>query len=61
VTIEGDDLVVEILDDGHGGADPGGNGLAGLRDRVRAVDGRLTIVSPPGGGTTLRVELPCEQ
>jgi signal transduction histidine kinase len=61
VTIEGDDLVVEILDDGRGGADPTGNGLAGLRDRVRAVDGTLTVVSPPAGGTTLRVELPCER
>jgi signal transduction histidine kinase len=59
-TIEGDDLVVEVLDDGHGGADPAGNGLSGLRDRVRAVDGHLTLTSPLGGGTTLRVELPCE-
>jgi signal transduction histidine kinase len=60
VTIEADDLVVEVLDDGRGGTDPAGNGLSGLRDRVRAVDGTMTIVSPPGGGTTLRVELPCE-
>ena len=34
---------------------------AGLRDRVRAVDGDLNLASPPGHGTTLRVELPCEQ
>ena len=39
VGIEGDDLVVEILDNGRGGANAAGNGLAGLRDRVRAVDG----------------------
>jgi len=57
--LEGEDLVVEVLDDGRGGADPAGNGLSGLRDRVRAVDGQLTLTSPPGGGTTLRVELPC--
>ena len=37
-----------------------GTGLAGLRDRVRAIDGDLTLASPPGHGTTLRVELPCE-
>jgi len=57
----GDRLVVEVLDNGSGGAALYGNGLAGLRDRVRAVDGDLTIVSPPGHGTTLRVELPCER
>ncbi len=57
---QGDRLVVEILDNGRGGADPAGRGLAGLRDRVRAVDGDLTLASPPGHGTTLRVELPCE-
>jgi signal transduction histidine kinase len=59
-SLEGPDLVVEVLDDGHGGANPHGGGLSGLRDRVRAVDGLLTLTSPPGGGTTLRVELPCE-
>jgi signal transduction histidine kinase len=57
----GDRLVVEVLDDGRGGADAAGNGLAGLRDRVRAVDGDFTLASPPGHGTTLRVELPCER
>jgi len=50
-------LVVEISDDGSGGADPGG--LAGLRVRVRALGGTLTIHSPPGQGTTITVELPC--
>jgi signal transduction histidine kinase len=59
VGFEGDDLVVEILDDGHGGANPDGSGLRGLRDRVRAVDGQVVLTSPPAGGTTLRVELPC--
>jgi signal transduction histidine kinase len=53
-------LVVEVSDDGPGGADAGGGGLTGLRHRVEALDGRLTITSPPGGGTTVRAELPCE-
>jgi len=59
--LQGDRLVVEIADDGRGGANGlGGSGLAGLRDRVRAVDGQLAVISPPGRGTLLRVELPCE-
>ncbi|GGK81401.1 histidine kinase [Sphaerisporangium melleum] len=53
-------LVVEIGDDGVGGADPaGGSGLAGLADRVAVTDGEMTLSSPPGGPTTLRVEIPC--
>lgn len=53
-------LHVEVYDDGVGGAAPSsGSGLAGLRDRVQAVDGRLCVQSPPGGPTLLRVELPC--
>jgi signal transduction histidine kinase len=55
-----DMLVVEVSDDGRGGADPAGSGLLGLRRRVEALDGHLTIESPPGGGTRIRVELPCE-
>jgi signal transduction histidine kinase len=55
----GDRLVVEVADDGPGGADPGGGGLTGLRHRVEALDGRLTVTSPAGGGTTVRAELPC--
>ncbi len=55
-----DRLVVEVLDNGVGGAYSGGLGLSGLRDRVRAIDGDFMVVSPPGTGTTLRVELPCE-
>jgi hypothetical protein len=46
------DLHVEVGDDGCGGADPAaGTGLQGLRDRVAAVDGALSIESPQGGGT----------
>jgi signal transduction histidine kinase len=52
-------LVVEVADDGRGGADAAGSGLTGLRRRVEALDGTLMVVSPPGGGTTLRAELPC--
>jgi signal transduction histidine kinase len=56
---EGDFLIVEIWDNGKGGAasSPGG-GLAGLADRVEALDGRLTIDSPAGGPTLLRAEIP---
>lgn len=52
-------LTAVITDDGRGGADPAGGGLAGLARRVDAADGRLTITSPPGGPTTVRAELPC--
>ncbi|MEV8631136.1 sensor domain-containing protein [Streptosporangium sp. NPDC051023] len=53
-------LVMEIRDDGAGGADPSeGTGLAGLADRVSVVDGRLMLSSPAGGPTLLRVEIPC--
>jgi signal transduction histidine kinase len=55
---DGDWLVVEVADDGPGGADPEGGGLTGLRHRVQALDGTLAIVSPPGHGTTIRAELP---
>ncbi|GAA4572423.1 sensor histidine kinase [Micromonospora coerulea] len=53
-------LVVEVSDDGRGGADPAlGSGLTGLADRVAAAGGRLLLASPPGGPTLVRVELPC--
>ena len=53
-------LVVEIADDGIGGAAPQrGSGLRGLTDRVEALAGRLVVVSPPGRGTMLRAEIPC--
>ena len=52
--------VVEVVDDGVGGADPTvGSGLRGLTDRIEALDGRLRIVSPVGKGTTIRAEIPC--
>ncbi|HEY2714635.1 MAG TPA: sensor domain-containing protein [Solirubrobacterales bacterium] len=54
-----DVLRVEVADDGPGGADPAGGGLSGLRARVAALDGELRVSSPPGGGTTIEVELPC--
>ncbi len=57
---EGEWLVVQVRDDGVGGADPArGSGLAGLADRVAAVDGRFTVTSPQGGPTMIRAELPC--
>jgi signal transduction histidine kinase len=52
-------LMIEVVDDGKGGADMSGAGLTGLARRVRALDGTLEIVSPEGGPTTLRAELPC--
>jgi signal transduction histidine kinase len=56
----GDRIVVEVTDNGRGGADPGGGtGLTGVGHRAAALDGRMTLDSPPGGPTTLRVELPC--
>ena len=57
---DGDVLRVSVVDDGRGGAiEAAGSGLTGLRDRVAAVDGRFTLTSPPGGGTTIAVEVPC--
>jgi signal transduction histidine kinase len=52
-------LTVMISDDGIGGADPHGAGLAGLADRVSGVDGQLSVESPSGGPTIIAVELPC--
>ncbi len=54
-------LIAEVGDDGIGGASfDAGSGLTGLAQRVAALDGTLTVVSPPGGPTTVRAELPCE-
>lgn len=54
-----DTLFLRIFDNGQGGADPaGGTGLTGIADRVAALDGRLTIISPVGGPTSIIVELP---
>ncbi|GAB2827979.1 sensor histidine kinase [Streptomyces daliensis] len=56
----GDRLHLDVTDDGRGGADEeGGSGLAGIRNRIAAHDGALELASPPGGPTTLKVELPC--
>jgi signal transduction histidine kinase len=53
-------VVVEVRDDGLGGADlDAGSGLRGLADRVGTLDGRISLHSPPGEGTTLRAEIPC--
>ncbi len=53
-------LIVEITDDGGGGADTeAGSGLRGLADRVEALNGRLRVWSPVGGGTRVRAEIPC--
>ncbi|WP_338145637.1 sensor histidine kinase [Streptomyces scabichelini] len=52
-------LVVRIEDNGTGGADQAGGGLTGLRSRVDALDGVLTIESPLGGPTVITAELPC--
>jgi signal transduction histidine kinase len=52
-------VIVEIADDGNGGAEFGkGSGLAGLRDRIEALDGQLRLSSPKGGPTWLRAEIP---
>ncbi len=53
-------LDMEIADDGVGGATPDGQGLANILDRVSALDGDVTIHSPPGRGTRLMVRIPCE-
>ena len=56
----GSRLLIEIRDDGIGGADAArGSGLAGLRERVEGMGGTIDVLSPPGGPTTLTVELPC--
>ncbi|GIH06625.1 hypothetical protein Rhe02_46920 [Rhizocola hellebori] len=57
----GDLLLIEVRDDGRGGADPlAGTGLRGLAQRIRSVDGSWSVESPLGGPTVIRVELPCE-
>jgi len=55
---EGDSFAATYADDGPGGADRSGRGLTGVADRVEAIGGLLQLDSPPGGGTTLAIELP---
>ena len=53
-------VIVEVTDDGVGGADAArGSGLRGLADRVAALDGTLAVESPAGRGTRLHAEMPC--
>jgi signal transduction histidine kinase len=52
-------LHIVISDDGIGGADPAGSGLAGLADRIAGIDGALSVESPPGGPTIISTVLPC--
>jgi signal transduction histidine kinase len=60
VTRDSGEVVVEIVDDGIGGADTErGSGLRGLADRVEALDGRLRVWTPRGHGTRVRAEIPC--
>jgi signal transduction histidine kinase len=57
---DGDWLIVEVSDNGRGGASfAEGSGLVGLDERLAALDGRFTVVSPPEGGTRIRAEMPC--
>jgi signal transduction histidine kinase len=59
VRVEESKLDLQIADDGVGGIDSRGHGLANITDRVNALDGELTIVSPPGLGTRVEVRIPC--
>jgi signal transduction histidine kinase len=56
---DGDTLRLTVGDDGRGGADPGGSGLAGVARRLAAFDGTLTVTSPASGGTEVRMEVRC--
>jgi signal transduction histidine kinase len=61
VTLDDGGVVVEVSDDGIGGADPAkGSGLRGLLDRVSALEGRFELDSRPGRGTTVRATIPCD-
>ena len=59
VRVSASHLEMEIADDGVGGADPSGKGLANLLDRISAADGEAVIDSPPGRGTAIRARIPC--
>jgi signal transduction histidine kinase len=59
VAVAGGELRIRVSENGRGGADLGrGSGLLGLKDRVEALGGRITLDSPPGAGTTLEVHIP---
>jgi signal transduction histidine kinase len=58
--VDNESLKIEVTDNGGGGADErSGSGLQGLVDRVATLNGRLTVMSPKGGGTRLQAEIPC--
>ncbi|WP_447006015.1 sensor histidine kinase [Saccharothrix isguenensis] len=59
ITGHGGAVRVRIADDGVGGADPAGGGLAGLSRRVLALDGSFDVSSPAGGPTVITAEVPC--
>ncbi|MFG2768951.1 sensor histidine kinase [Streptomyces sp. NPDC048350] len=59
VTLDGEQLSVQVTDDGAGGADASGSGLSGLASRAAALDGRFAVDSPAGGPTVVRAVLPC--
>jgi signal transduction histidine kinase len=60
VTRSNGQVLVEIVDDGIGGADTeAGSGLRGLADRVESLGGRLRVWTPLGGGTRVKAEIPC--
>jgi signal transduction histidine kinase len=59
ITEEAGAVRVRVADDGVGGADPAGGGLAGLSRRVHALDGAFAVTSPPGGPTVITAEVPC--
>jgi signal transduction histidine kinase len=58
VRVEDGTLLLEVSDDGVGGVRPGGSGLQGLEDRLAALDGRLEIDCPAGGGTVVAAAIP---
>jgi signal transduction histidine kinase len=58
--VENGMLRVVVKDDGRGEADLLGSGVAGIADRVAAVDGSLSVISPAGRGTAVRADIPCE-
>jgi signal transduction histidine kinase len=60
IAVQNSRLIIEVRDDGVGGADASrGSGLSGLADRVAALGGWMRVLSPPRGPTSVMVELPC--